>query len=105
MVRSIPLVEFRALGFVWHLCSNHEIGLVCFHTRSLLCGLRFAHPRLTQRWPAVPAHNVAGCCASWVCNHLALMARQGLLRTGDERRSGSDHHDAPSPGTVASVTA
>src|SRR5262245_2635311 len=41
MVRSIPLVEFRALGFAWHLCSNHEIGLVCFNVRSLLCGLRY----------------------------------------------------------------
>ena len=36
MVRSIPLIEFRAVGLVWHLRTNHEIGLPRFHARSSL---------------------------------------------------------------------
>src|SRR4030095_16706429 len=34
MMRSIPLVKFRAVRFVWHLRSNHEVGFVRFHACS-----------------------------------------------------------------------
>src|SRR6516164_3263693 len=34
MMRSIPLIEFRAVGFVRHLRANHEIGFPCLHARS-----------------------------------------------------------------------
>src|SRR5262249_27253869 len=36
MVGSIPLIKFRAVGLVWHLRSNHEIGLPRFHACSSL---------------------------------------------------------------------
>src|SRR6516162_281585 len=34
MMRSIPLIEFGAIGFVRHLRANHEIGFPCLHARS-----------------------------------------------------------------------
>src|SRR5262249_55551128 len=43
MVRSIPLVEFRALGFALHLRSNHRHARACR-----------GHPRLSSYLPPYP---------------------------------------------------
>src|SRR5262249_53929451 len=57
--RSIPLIEFRPIGFVWHLRSNHEVGFTGLHARSS-CKKRWrllfpVHARAAS-YPASPDH-------------------------------------------------
>jgi hypothetical protein len=66
VVRSIPLIEFRAIGLVGHLRSNHEISFVRFHTSSS------------------SEKAVLGCCryGDAICAHTAT---RGLARCGGDQ--------------------
>jgi hypothetical protein len=122
---TLRLVEFSTLGFACYPCSNHQIGFVCLHARSLLCGLRFkagsARPtpaptirrslmvagpiperlRRTLDFPKRARDPIEGHCAAYRRNHSSRLEKElpeELLRI--KQRTGE-----PTPWNLAGVRA